>query len=120
MDFKELKTVYQTIIEISKANNINPKESIEKFFNDEYDDIVSFKKKVEDLKKEAATLNTQITNNRVTLLSQPQIGIMLQKLFQNGILENDIEDINSILVTGGLDYDSDKTIINKKILIRFS
>ena len=53
----------------------------------------------------------------MTLLSQPQIGITLQKLFQNGILENDIEDINSILVTGGFDYDSDKTIINKKILL---
>ena len=119
MGFKELKTIYQTIIEISKANNINPKEAIEKFFNDlnEYDDIISFKKKVEDLKKEVVTLNTQITNNRMTLLSQPQIGITLQKLFQNGILENDIEDINSILVTGGFDYDSNKTIINKKTLL---
>ncbi len=119
MGFKELKTIYETIIELSKANNISPKEAIEKFFNDlnEYDDIISFKKKVEDLKKEAATLNTQITNNRATLLSQPQIGITLQKLFQNGILENDIEDINSILVTGGFDYDSDRTIINKKTLL---
>ena len=62
-------------------------------------------------------MNTQITNNRVTLLSQQQIGTTLQKLFQNGILENDIEDINSILVTGGFDYDSDKTIINKKTLL---
>ena len=62
-------------------------------------------------------MNIQITNNRVTLLSHPQIGITLQKLFQNGILENDIEDINSILVTGRFDYDSDKTIINKKILL---
>ena len=98
MGFKELKTIYQTIIEISKTNNISPKEAIEKFFNDlneYYDDVVSFKKKVEDLKKEAATLNTQITNNRVTLLSQQQIGTTLQKLFHNGILENDIEEINS-------------------------
>ena len=39
------------------------------------------------------------------------------KLFQIGILEKDIEDINSILVTGGLDYDSDQTIINKKTLL---
>src|SRR5215204_3065187 len=119
MGLKELKTIYKTIIELSKANNINPKEAIEQFFNDlnEYDDIISFKKKVEELKKEAATLNTQITNNRVILLSQQQIGITLQKLFQNGILENDIEDINSILVTGRFDYDSDKTIINKKTLL---
>ena len=119
MGFKELKTIYTTITELSKANNISPKEGIEKFFTDlnEYDDIISFKKKVEDLKKEAATLNTQVTNNRVILLSQQQIGTTLQKLFQNGILEKDIEDINSILVTGGLDYDSDKTIINKKTLL---
>jgi hypothetical protein len=119
MGFKELKTIYKTIIELSKANNISPKEAIEQFFNDlnEYDDIISFKKKVEELKKEAVTLNTQITNNRVILLSQQQIGTTLQKLFQNGILENDIKHINSILVTGGFDYDSDKTIINKKTLL---
>ena len=120
MGFKELKTIYQTIIEISKTNNISPKEAIEKFFNDlneYYDDVISFKKKVEDLKKEAATLNTQITNNRVTLLSQQQIGTTLQKLFHNGILENDIEEINSILVTGGFDYDSNNNIINKQALI---
>ena len=119
MGFKELKTIYKTIMEMSKANKINPKEAIEKFFNDlnEYDDIISFKKKVEDLKNETTTLNTQIANNRVTLLSQQQIGTTLQKLFQNGILENDIEDINSILVTGGFDYDSNKTIINKKSLL---
>jgi hypothetical protein len=119
MGFKELKTIYKTIIELSKANNISPKEAIEQFFTDlnEYDDIISFKKKVEELKKEAATLNTQITNNRVILLSQQLIGTTLQKLFQNGILENDIEDINSILVTGGFDYDNYKTIINKKSLL---
>jgi hypothetical protein len=53
----------------------------------------------------------------VILLSQQQIGTTLQHLFRIGILENDIEDINSILVTGGFDYDSDKHIINKKILL---
>jgi hypothetical protein len=119
MGLKELKIIYKTIIELSIANNISPKEAIQKFFNDlnEYDDIISFKKKVEDLKKEAATLNTQITNNRVIFLSQQQIGTTLQKLFQKGILENDIEDINSILVTGGFDYERDKIIINKKSLL---
>jgi len=119
MGFKELNTIYKTIIELSQANNISPKEAIEKFFTDlnEYDDIISFKKKVEDLKKEVLALNTQITTNRVVLLSQQHIGTTLQKLFKNGILENDIEDINSILVTGRFDFDSDKTIINKKILL---
>jgi hypothetical protein len=119
MGYNELKTIYNTVIEISKTNNINPKEAIEKFFNElnEYDDIVSFKKKVEDLKKEVATLNTQIANNRVTLLSQQQIGTRLQKLFQNGIFENDIVDINSILQSAGFDYDSNNNTINKQALI---
>ncbi len=31
MGFKELKIIYETIIELSKANNISHKEAIEKF-----------------------------------------------------------------------------------------
>jgi hypothetical protein len=50
LGLKELRTIYNTIIEIAKENNTNPKDAIETFFNDldEYDDIVNFKKKVED------------------------------------------------------------------------
>ena len=36
------------------------------------------------------------------------------KTFSKWNIRNDIEDINSILLTGGFDYDSDKIIINKK------
>ena len=105
MGFKELKTIYNTIIEISKTNNINPIEAIEKFFNDlnEYDDIVSFKKKVEDLRKEVVTLNLQITNSRIIFMPQQHIGDILQKLLRKGISEKDIEDINSILSFGEFD-----------------
>ena len=56
-------------------------------------------------------------NNRLLILSQQQVGTTLQFLLRIGILENDIEDINSILVTGGFNYDNNKTIINKKILL---
>jgi hypothetical protein len=122
MGFKELKTIYNTIIEISKTNNISPKEAIEKFFIDlnEYDDIVSFKKKAEDLRNEIATLNIQITNNRIIFMSQQHIGDILQRLLRIGVSEKDIKDINSILSSGEFEYydnNSNKIIINKQSLI---
>lgn len=125
MGFKELKTIYNTIIEISKTNNISPEEAIEKFFNDlkKYDDIVSFKKKVEDLRKESFVLNLQITNNRILLMAQQHIGDILQNLLRKGLSEKDIEDINSILSFGEFEHydngnnDSNKTIVNKQSLL---
>jgi|SRR5215211_573055 len=118
MGLKELKTIYKTIIELSKANNINPKEAIEKFFNDlnEYDDIISFKKKVEDLKKDVTSLNTQIANSRIILSAQQNIGPILHDLVRKGISEKDIIDINFILLLGETD-NYNNNIINKKSLI---
>jgi len=119
MGLKELKIIYKTIIELSNANNINPKEAIEKFFNDlnEYDDIISFKKKVEDLKKDVATLNSQIANNRMILSAQQNIGPILNDLVRKGISEKDIIDINFILLLGETDYYNNNIIINKQSLI---
>jgi hypothetical protein len=127
MGFKELKTIFNTIIEISKINNISPKEAIENFFNDlnEYDDIVSFKKKLENLRKESFILNLQITNNRILLMAQQHIGDILQNLLRKGLSEKDIEEINSILSYGEFDQHDDdsnnsndtKIIINKQILL---
>ena len=119
---KELKILYNTIIEISKENEINPKEAAQKFFSDmdDYDDIVGFKKKVEELRKESSNLNMQIANNRIILSSQQYISTILQNLLSIGISEKDIADINSILLLGGFDYynnDSNNLIINKQSLI---
>ena len=119
---KELKTLYNTITEIAKENNINSKEAIQQFFNDlnEYDNIVDFKKKVEDLRNEISHLGIQIANNRITLSSQQYIGNILQELLKIGISEKDIADINSILLLGGFDYhnnDSNNTIMNKQSLL---
>jgi translation elongation factor EF-1beta len=119
---KELKILYNTIIEISKENTINPKEAAQKFFSDmnDYDDIVGFKKKVEELRKEGSNLNMQIANNRIILSSQQYISTILQNLLIIGISEEDIADINSILLLGGFEYynnDSNNLIINKQSLI---
>jgi len=119
---KELKTIYNTIREIAKDNNTNHKEAIKKFFYelDEYSDFVNFKKKAEDLKNEISNASMQISNNRITLLSQPHIGTILQGLLKIGISEKDIADINSILFFGGFDYynnNDNNIIINKQSLI---
>jgi hypothetical protein len=119
---KELKTIYNTITEIAKENKINPREAIEKFFDDlnEYDDLLSFKKKVEELRKEVSYLSLQIANNRITLSSQQYIGTILPELLRIGISEKDILDINSILLLGGFEYyenDNKNIIINKQSLI---
>lgn len=121
---KELKTIYNTIIEIAKDNDINLIEAIEKFFNDfnEYDNVIKFKKKVEDLRYELANLITQIINNRKILSSQQHIGTILQELLRIGISEKDIVDIKSILSLERFDqYDNDdddnNIIINKQSLI---
>lgn len=116
MGFKELKTIYNTITEISKENEANPKEMMDAFFDDliEYDDIIHFKKKREDLRKEVSSLNMQIANNRKIFTAQQGIGSILQELLKIGISEKDIADINSILLLGGFDYYNDN---NKNIII---
>ena len=122
MGLKELKTIYKTIIEISKANNISPKEAIEQFFTvlDEYDNIISFKKKAKDLRHEIATLTIQINSNRITLMSQQHMGGIFQNLLKKGLSEKDIENIDSILELGEFEYydnDNNKTVFNKQSLI---
>jgi hypothetical protein len=123
MGFKELKTIYNTIIEISRAYKAHPKETIDVFFDDltEYDDIVYFKKKREDLKKEVSSLSMQIVNNRMIFTVQQHIGSVLQELLKIGITEKDIADINSILLLGGFEYNKDDSnndiVINKQNLV---
>ena len=122
MGLKELKTIYKILIEISKTNNISPKETIDQFFKDldEYDNIVSFKNRVKDLQKEVATLTLQINRNRITLMAQQHMGGIFQNLLRKGISEKDIESINSIVSFGEFEYsddDNNKIVVNKQSLI---
>ena len=122
MGLKELKTIYKTIIEIAKTNNISPKEAIEQFFNDldEYDNIVSFKNRAKDLRNEVTALTIQINSNRMMHMSQQHIGGIFQNLLRKGISEKDIENINSILSLGEFEYydnDNNKIVVNKQSLI---
>jgi hypothetical protein len=76
-------------------------------------------KKIENLNKELANLNRQISTNRTIMLVQPGIGTTLQALLRIGISEKDIVEINSILFFGGFDIYNDNggnPVINKESL----
>lgn len=119
---KELKTLYNTITEITKENNINSKEAIQDFFDqlNDYDKYIDLKK-VENLKNELANINRQIATNRTILQVQPGIETTLQALLRIGISEKDIVEINSILFFGGFDINNNdnggSAVINKESLI---
>jgi len=120
---KELKSLYNTITEITKENNINSKQAIQQFFNqlNEYDKYIDLKTKIENLNNQLANLNIQISNKRTILSIQPALGEILQTLLRIGISEKDIADINSILLFGKFEFYKDNNgnvVINKESLIR--
>jgi hypothetical protein len=116
---KELKTLYNTITEIATENNISPKIAMDKLLNDleDYDYILRFKNTLEKMEQELAHLNIERENQRRILASQPYTGSLLQSLLGVGLTEYDILEINSILLSGGFDFDHDNNIINKQSLI---
>jgi hypothetical protein len=118
---KELKTLYNKITEIATENNIPSKTAMEKLLDDlkDYEYLLGFKNNIEILKQEYSSLNREIERQRMIISSQPYIGGTLQTLLGMGISEHDIIEINSILLSIGVDYDYDnnnKIILNKKSL----
>jgi hypothetical protein len=122
---KELKTLYNKITEIATEKNIPSKTAMEKLLDDlkDYEYLLGFKNKIEILKQESSSLNREIERQRMIISSQPYIGATLQTLLGMGISEHDIIEINSILLSIGVndydDYDYDhhnKIILNKKAL----
>jgi DNA repair exonuclease SbcCD ATPase subunit len=102
MDFclKELKLLRHTIDEISKANNINSDQSVQKFFNDaegQYDDKLGFESKLDKLRSEFSAVNRELNSSRTALLAQPMVGPALQRLFENGVSEQDVIDLSNLL-----------------------
>ena len=118
---KELKTLYNKITEIATENSIPSKTAMEKLLDDltNYDYILGFKNNIEILKQEFSYLNREIEKQRMIISSQQYIASTLQTLLGMGISEHDIIEINSILLSIGVDYDydnSNKIILNKKSL----
>jgi hypothetical protein len=93
---KELKQLWHTINEITEANNISSEGAVQKFFKDveeQYDDKLGFESKLDKLRSDAVYFNQEVDSLRSTLLTQPLVGPALQRLFENGIKEQDIIDL---------------------------
>ena len=96
---KELKLLWHTITEIAEANNISSDDAVQKFFKDveeQYDDKLGFESKLDKLRSDAVYFNQEIDSLRSTLTTQPLVGPALQRLFENGIKEQDIIELAKI------------------------
>ncbi len=97
---KELKQLWNTIMEITKANNISGEETVSKFFKDiekNYDDKLGFDKQLQEIKDELVLLSDKVVNCRNIIQSQPSIGPTLFNLLQKGINEQNIIEINHLI-----------------------
>lgn len=97
---KELKQLYNTILEIAEANKISHQEAVSKFLDDiekEYDNKLGFESKVKEKKEEIDQLNNKINNIRLMFRLEPSIGPTISNLFQKGIGEQDIIGINQLV-----------------------
>ena len=69
---------------------------MQKFFKDveeQYDDKLGFESKLDRLRSDAVYFNQEIDSLRSTLTTQPLVGPALQRLFENGIKEQDIIEL---------------------------
>jgi predicted nucleic acid-binding Zn-ribbon protein len=101
---KELKLLRHTVVEIAKANNLSSKEALQKFIKDveeQYDDKLGFESKLDKLRSDIVNINDELAISRSKLLVQPLVGHALQRLFENGIKEQDIIELASIFETYG-------------------
>jgi predicted nucleic acid-binding Zn-ribbon protein len=93
---KELKLLWHTITEIAEANNISDEDAVQKFFKDveeQYDDKLGFQSKLDKLRSDVVYFNHELDSLRSTLRTQPLVGPALQRLFENGIKEQDIIEL---------------------------
>ena len=97
---KELKMLRNTFNEIAYANKI-PKDQVgEKFYKaieEDYDDKLGFESKLNRLRSDIVTVNTNLNFSRIALLAQPLVGPSLQRLFSKGLVEQDIVELANII-----------------------
>ena len=99
---KEIKQLWNNVLEIAKANGISHKEAVSKFLKDiegQYDDKLGFESKVNEKRGELVLVNRELSNSRQILWFTPLVGPSLSNLFQKGIGEQDIIGINQLVET---------------------
>jgi hypothetical protein len=98
--FKEIKQLWNTILEITEANKVPYKEAVSKFLGDvdeQYDNKLGFESKVQEKKNEILNLKNQLNVDRLVLQLIPYIVPSLQNLFQKGVTEEDIINMNHLV-----------------------
>jgi hypothetical protein len=98
--FKEIKQLWNTVLEITEANKIQYKEAVSKFLKDveeQYDTKLGFESKIQEKKNEILNLKNQLNADRFALQLIPYIVPSLQNLFQNGVTEEDIINMNHLV-----------------------
>ena len=99
---KEIKQLWNNVLEIAEANGISHKEAVSKFLKDiegQYDDKLGFESKVNEKRDELVLVNRELSNSRQILWFIPLVGPSLSNLFQKGIGEQDIIGINQLVET---------------------
>jgi hypothetical protein len=98
--FKQMKQLWNIILEITEANKVSYKEAVSKFLGDvdeQYDNKLGFESKVQEKKNEILNLKNQLNADRLALQSIPYIVPSLQNLFQKGVTEEDIINMNHLV-----------------------
>jgi hypothetical protein len=89
----ELRTLLDKIINIAKANDIDPWSAVKKLFKDietQYNTKLGFEPQIENLKIELQSLNDKREKELQRLKSQPFVVPVLIGLLQRGLDEQDI------------------------------
>lgn len=101
---KELKLLWHTISEVADANNIPPRQSVQKFIKDieeQYDNKLGLESKVNMLRGEVDRLSQDEDRLRAQLLKLPLVVPSLTRLLREGVSEQDIIDIAELLKRNG-------------------
>jgi hypothetical protein len=113
---KELTVLRNTILEISKSNNINPQFAFKKFYSDiknQYDAKLGFEKTVEELKKSLIDAQQEFSSISIEISNHKNFQIKLRELFDHGVSLGDIVSWNNI-VKG---YTKDLSRMNQDLLL---
>lgn len=97
---KELTMLRNTILEISKSNNINPLFAFKKFcsdIEDQYDAKLGFEKRIEEMNKSSIDAQQEFRSISLECSKLKDIDVKLGELFEYGVSQSDIVYWNNIV-----------------------
>jgi hypothetical protein len=103
-----LKLLRNTINKAASSNSIPFEQATQKFCKDiveQYDIKLGFELRLNNLRSENNIVTKSLNIARKALLAQPVIGVMLQRLFENGIIEEDIIEVANLFERSNDDVD---------------